>query len=127
MALVDYSSSDDEDLDHDAQVPGQHQHQPESKVSPSSARKTSSSAALPPLPAKFHDLYASTARVSTRDDPSLHGGRKRVTPHIQGNWPSHLYIECRSWNDSLVLHGWWFAADTVEGFRRLQNMHRSLP
>lgn len=122
MALVDYPSSDsDED---DAQVQTQCQPDYRQGEKPKDKPKdTPEASALPPLPAKFHDLYASTARVSTSDDPNLHGGRKRVTPHVEGNWPTHLYIECKSWSCSLVLlRGPWFTADTVEGSRRQQNM-----
>ncbi|KAE9368409.1 hypothetical protein N431DRAFT_381813 [Stipitochalara longipes BDJ] len=87
MALVDYSSSDEdteakkEALAKDLPVPNLKR------------KRDETSSDLPPLPSKFHDLYASTARVSTRDDPSLHAGRKRVTPHIEGNWPTHIYVE----------------------------------
>lgn len=91
MALVDYTSSDESENNVDS-----------IKLDPSPAiishhlkrKRSEPDTALPPLPSQFHDLYASTTRASTRDDPSLHGGRKRATPHVEGNWPSHLYIEC---------------------------------
>jgi hypothetical protein len=102
MALVDYTSSDDETTPvEDPPV--------EDQPAPNLKRKRNdeTSSDLPPLPSKFHDLYASTTRASTRDDPSLHGGRKRVTPHIEGNWPTHLYIECvfNLSNQNLVAYG----------------------
>ncbi|CAG8958941.1 hypothetical protein HYFRA_00012938 [Hymenoscyphus fraxineus] len=82
MALVDYSSSE-EDTESNQDPP-----RPVKR-----ARLADKADDLPPLPSKFHDLYASTARVSTKDDPSLHNGRKRATPHVEGNWPTHIYIE----------------------------------
>ncbi|KAG4034940.1 hypothetical protein MFRU_002g02890 [Monilinia fructicola] len=107
MALVDYTSSDDEEV---VEKPNQDNEKAEknSITGTSSSnhlkrkRNLSSSSELPPLPSKFHDLYASTVRNSTRDDPSLHGGRKRVTPHIEGNWPTHIYIE---WYPSTIESG----------------------
>ncbi|TKA83831.1 hypothetical protein B0A55_00158 [Friedmanniomyces simplex] len=84
MSLVAYSDSESDDTE--AQTPP-----------PSKKRRLESEPVkeLPPLPDSFRDLYSSTVRTSTQDDPSLHGGRKRVTPHVEGNWPTHVYLE---WN-----------------------------
>ena len=91
MPLVEYSSSESSDSS-GAEETGI---QSNSHQRPKRKRDTSPESHLPPLPETFHDLYASTARVSQQDDPSLHGGRQRVTPHVEGNWPTHIYIECK--------------------------------
>lgn len=93
MALVDYSDSEvdeDENGNDDKAQQG-------CTDSPASKKRRLSNApsSLPPLPQSFRDLYSSTVRTSTQDDPSLHGGRKRVTPHLPGNWPTHVYLECK--------------------------------
>ncbi|BCS21273.1 HVSL domain-containing protein [Aspergillus puulaauensis] len=85
MALVQYSDSESDSG----------QEGPPRKINKQSedASTRQPASSLPPLPASFHDLYASSTRVSVRDDPSLHGGRKRAIPHVEGNWPTHVYLE----------------------------------
>lgn len=91
MALVDYSDSEAEDGDeNNDKAQGCTESQAVKK-----RRLSNAPSSLPPLPQSFRDLYSSTVRTSTQDDPSLHGGRKRVTPHVPGNWPTHVYLECK--------------------------------
>ena len=87
MALVDYSDSEcSNDGDRQLGKAGARKRKYIETIDPD----------LPPLPQSFHDLYASTTRLSNQDDPDLHGGRQRMTPHVEGNWPTHVYIECES-------------------------------
>lgn len=78
MTLVSYSDSEDDD-------------EPVAKRIKNEADQQDD---LPPLPASFLNLYSSSVRVSNTDDPSLHHGRKRVVKHVEGNWPTHVYLEC---------------------------------
>lgn len=89
MTLVDYSSDSDSSAESARAPPAKRR-----KPSPAPDSTRPAKPALPPLPSAFHDLYASTVRQSVVDDPSLHQGRRRVNPHVPGNWPSHVYVEC---------------------------------
>ncbi|KAK0747814.1 hypothetical protein B0T21DRAFT_355181 [Apiosordaria backusii] len=93
--LVEYSSESDTEPDttNPSPPPAKKPRFGVSDTGTATAPATGPSPDLPPLPASFHDLYASTTR--TFDDPSLHQGRTRQTPHIPGNWPSHVYIDWR--------------------------------
>ena len=104
MALVDYSDSEDLDENHGNVHPKTAGNAyGGSPVKAKSIGDTNSG--LPPLPNAFHDLYASTSRISNSDDPSLHGGRQRAAPHVGGHWPTHVYIECES--------GIWLSGSTI--------------
>jgi hypothetical protein len=96
MPLVDYpDSGSDDDVTRPAISAQPAQSAAKSPVKRKHSDFAKDTGALPPLPAAFHDLYATNARVSTSDNPSLHGGRKRAIPHVEGNWPSHVYLECK--------------------------------
>ena len=84
MALVDYPESDSDSSTKSRCSSGKQLERPAAQAEP-----------LPPLPSVLHSMYATPARTSTTDDPSMHAGRQRATPHIVGNFPSHLYTECR--------------------------------
>jgi hypothetical protein len=106
MALVAYSDSDsDLAFDDDEAAPRANKKARLDTASPVKRPPTDLSS-LPPLPGTFHDLYASTTRVSVKDDPSLHGGRRRVIPHVEGNWPTHLYLECKIRQIKLPSSSW---------------------
>ncbi len=112
MPLVEYSDSESsESFGPD-----------ESQIRGTKRKRTSENEpALPPLPDSFHDLYVSTARVSNQDDPSLHDGRQRVTPHVDGNWPTHVYIECTPFLSPLPVA---FAEQLLT--KRSASFHRTL-
>ena len=86
--LVEYSDSDSDEGPPPAKL------QKKTDSSNHKAAETSALPPLPPLPSRFHDLYAVPPRIGKDDDPTLHGGRKRSIPHTAGNWPTHVFVEC---------------------------------
>lgn len=101
MALVDYSDSDsDSDSVREVKLFDDHvgglDRSGLKRKRLSNGLERDEVSDLPLLPSAFHDLYASTSRASPSDDPKLHGGRQRSSPHVEGNWPTHVYLECKS-------------------------------
>lgn len=105
-ALVSYSDSDSDSGGEDGLDPSQSKRR---RVLLHSAnvgsKNTPRDPSLPALPDRFDDHYAVNPRISTSDDSSLHAGRKRKIPHRDGNWPSHVYIECERNPGSAWMHG----------------------
>jgi len=93
MSLVPYpaSDSDSESDSNPHPTPATKRR----KISTGSGTAAEPTGALPPLPAAFLDQYSSNVRTSVQDDPALHGGRKRATPHVAGYWNAHVYLECK--------------------------------
>lgn len=46
-------------------------------------------------PVKLPMLLDTAAQSSQKNDPSEHQNRIRAIPHIEGNWASHVHIECK--------------------------------
>ncbi|KAK6541164.1 poly(U)-specific 3'-to-5' RNA exonuclease [Orbilia ellipsospora] len=91
LGLVDYSDSDDDQASSASR--DVKEELPSPSITQTQAPNSGSSSSLPPLPSKFHDLYATAPRLTKEDDPSAHGGRQRAIPHVEGNWPTHIYFE----------------------------------
>lgn len=94
MVLVDYSDSDDSGSEARAKKTVRRNPVGQNDLKRKRSSEQERQPDLPPLPESFHDMYASNARISKNDDPSLHDGRQRQVPHVEGQWPTHVYIEC---------------------------------
>ncbi|KAH9891950.1 hypothetical protein C8Q73DRAFT_746942 [Cubamyces lactineus] len=81
-ALVDYGSSDEEDTVAPADVSSEPAPQAADTILPPPKKKLKQ---LPALP----DYLAPKVPV---DNPALHQGRRRTTPHVEGQFAAYVYI-----------------------------------
>ncbi|KAK2745006.1 poly(U)-specific 3'-to-5' RNA exonuclease [Onygenales sp. PD_40] len=95
MALVAYSDSDSDESGKSGSSPPSNPSRPpkRQRIERGDGDSNAARSILPRLPTEFRDLYTTNSRISVQDDPSLHDGRKRVAPHVVGNWPTHIYLE----------------------------------
>jgi hypothetical protein len=88
-ALVSYSSSDEESGNGDPSSAPPRETQRQKRCVrpgfPSSNKVTSFSRKLPPL-------SGTIVTPPPVDDPALHQGRIRTTPHVEGQWAAHVYV-----------------------------------
>ncbi|RUS21339.1 SNF2 family N-terminal domain-containing protein [Endogone sp. FLAS-F59071] len=94
LGIVDYDSSSGEEEDNgDAVVAATAMAIPvkRKRVEEASLEEPRPKKALPSLPDAFLELYPDKCGKS--DDPSIHQGRLRSTPHVLGNWATHVYVE----------------------------------
>ena len=91
--LVAYSDSESEDQ----KAPRAKKRKVESKPS----KPHGTNASPPPPPSSFQSLYSTNVRGAVADDPALHGGRKRQVAHVEGNWPTHAYLEWKPSKDAV--------------------------
>ena len=125
MALVEYSDSESDGNSINPKTQEETRTQMPAKrprTAESFIQDDIDGAPLPPLPAEFRDLYTTNSRASVKDDRSLHDGRRRIIPHVEGNWPTHVYLECRlRFHVPGGIHTWMISADLLEGILQIQN------
>jgi hypothetical protein len=53
-----------------------------------------------PMPFKADDDYDDAAKKVKTNESDQHQGRTRTIPHQEGNWPSHIFIDCKYENNT---------------------------
>ncbi|THU99131.1 hypothetical protein K435DRAFT_752217 [Dendrothele bispora CBS 962.96] len=102
-ALVAYESSDDDEQDE-----------------------------IPPQPVKKRKLPTLSSSLivpAPKDDPTLHQGRIRATPHVDGQWAAHIYVSIklsrRSALYTLIQKAFERARETVPTLRDIWDLRFS--